>query len=386
MFHQMRYNFQLVLFLLLCLLFQNLLSFRWRAQFRAPISNVAFKRTIVRFTNLSAKKKSNRLISEDLLASIDLFDDDDTHTEVKSPPAPKNDKLLRKITDNVEINGEVVHQHQRKETLVNVEILNSCEKPLADQYQTAKEAAPHNDTVQDDVTPKAPGRSFSTRSSSNIRLSDNAQQDYVMMGLNKVQVVFGDNVVLRDASFSACTGERVGLVGPNGGGKVRQHNDAVSLRVLNTSLLLLWQSTLLKVLSGEIAPSYGEVLKSAKSLRVAYLRQEFADELDPLNTLQSELRRAFTDELAVLQEIAECEEQVQHTVHDPRRMEQVLDRLHALREQAIAQGCYALDAKVLRIMHLTGFSAEEDSEKLVRDFSGGWKMRVGLAKILLREP
>jgi ATP-binding cassette subfamily F protein 3 len=66
-------------------------------------------------------------------------------------------------------------------------------------------------------------------------------------------------------------------------------------------------------------------------------------------------------------------------------MEVVLNRLQDLQERALSRGVYALDSKVDKIMDATGFSVE-DGKALVKSFSGGWKMRIGLAKILLKEP
>jgi ATPase subunit of ABC transporter with duplicated ATPase domains len=58
------------------------------------------------------------------------------------------------------------------------------------------------------------------RPPSRIKFAESSQPDYVMMGLEKVSLVYGDAEIIKDATFSVATGERVGLVGPNGGGKV----------------------------------------------------------------------------------------------------------------------------------------------------------------------
>jgi ABC-type molybdenum transport system ATPase subunit/photorepair protein PhrA len=72
------------------------------------------------------------------------------------------------------------------------------------------------------LTPKEEKKN-SNRLSSNIRHTERAQPSFVTMGLHDVEMVFGDETVLRNASFTVTgtTGERVGLVGPNGGGKVQ---------------------------------------------------------------------------------------------------------------------------------------------------------------------
>ena len=184
-----------------------------------------------------------------------------------------------------------------------------------------------------------------------------------MMGLDKVGLVYGNEVVLKDASFSVSTGERVGLVGPNGSGKTTQ----------------------LKILAGILEPTTGEIIKSSRNLRVAFLRQEFIDELQPDNTLRQELYTSFEEEIQLLKSIEQCESEVALYVDDPTKMEEVLDRLQKLQDKAISKGVYALDAKVDKIMDTVGFGTA-DASMPVRSFSGGWKMRIGLAKILLKDP
>ena len=63
------------------------------------------------------------------------------------------------------------------------------------------------------------------RPPSRIRFAESAQPDYVMMALEGVGLMYGNQVVLKDATFSVTTGERIGLVGPNGGGKVTRNSN-----------------------------------------------------------------------------------------------------------------------------------------------------------------
>ena len=96
--------------------------------------------------------------------------------------------------------------------------------------------------------------------------------------LDKIHVIFRNQEVIKDASWGVQTGERVGLVGPNGGGKTTQ----------------------LKVLAGELDPTSGEVLKSSKNVKIAFLKQEFTDELDLDRTLKEEMLSVFGEEQEVL--------------------------------------------------------------------------------------
>jgi ATPase subunit of ABC transporter with duplicated ATPase domains len=159
------------------------------------------------------------------------------------------------------------------------------------------------------------------------------------------------------------TGDRVGLVGPNGSGKTTQ----------------------LKVLAGEIEPSFGDVVKSSRSMRIAYLKQEFTDELTLTNTLRQELLTTFATEMKILDGIAAMETELEQAASDPALLEEKLNKLSDLQEEANVKGVYSIDSRVEKIMDQCGFGGG-DGDSLVSSFSGGWKMRIGIAKILLQEP
>ena len=141
----------------------------------------------------------------------------------------------------------------------------------------------------------------------------------------------------------------------------------------------------MKILNGDIEFTTGEIVKSSPNLRVAFLRQEFVDQLNMSRTLREELLASFTEEQQLLKDIEACEREVERTVDDPQQMESVLNKLQSLQDTAISKGAYSLDSKVDNILDQTGF-AIEDGAALVSSFSGGWKMRIGLAKILLLDP
>jgi ATP-binding cassette, subfamily F, member 3 len=344
---------------------------------------------------LYAKKKASKLVSDDFLATLESeeqsdisesesgiinLDDDikskkskdkNAKKDMKPETATSSNKINEKSSDNTNSEGSSFKSSKKDKKLeklgISLDGLNldddiDTETTDSKKYTAVKESTLVAVTADEPVV-VAEQKQRRERASSRIRFAESSQPDFVMMALENVGLVMGNNVVLKNASLSVCTGERVGLVGPNGGGKTTQ----------------------LRILAGEIDPSTGEVVKSSRNMRIAFLRQEFIDELDVKRTLKEELRTAFVEEKKILEEISELEEEVTRTTDDPARMEEVLNKLANLQEQAITRGAYALDSKVEKIMDSVGFSTSDHSS-LVGTFSGGWKMRIGLAKILLQEP
>lgn len=307
---------------------------------------------------LFAKKKLSKLLSEDFLATvfddIDNADDDSSNDSGSTKVKSKKNKSKDKKKDTISIEEPVVEENK-----IEIEAETENEQVFALQPDDEDEPAPVIDpnglTLEQKMRKEKPP--------ARVRFAESSQPDYVMMGLDHVGLVFGNNVILKDASFSFTTGDRIGLVGPNGGGKTTQ----------------------LKILAGDLEPTTGEIIKSSRNLRVAFLRQEFIDELVLDRPLRDELYSAFTEEQELLRDIASCEEEVGRTTDDPDKMEEVLNRLQKLQDKAISKGVYALDSKVDRVMDSMGFSSA-DASALVKSFSGGWKMRIGLAKILLKDP
>jgi hypothetical protein len=167
---------------------------------------------------------------------------------------------------------------------------------ISDKSNYGDDNDDNNDDINDD-TPvvvrnpdglTAEQRIRKEKGSSRVRFAESSQPDFVMMELDKVGIVFGDDIIIKEASFSVKTGERLGLVGPNGGGK----------------------TSLLKTLAGVTEPTTGDVVKSSRNLRIAFLRQEFIDELVPTRSLKEELFSSFEEEQAILRDIAQCEAEV----------------------------------------------------------------------------
>jgi len=323
-------------------------------------------------------KKKNKLgISDDLLANLSTLDDDGSAET--TPEIPKvndnnddnnnddsNNKKKKKDKKNKgnAFNVDTVEQDEDSITAAKepVEAAETTSKELVVEAAAAA-AEQEDEVVRDPNAETMEQKARREKPAARVRFAESSQPDYVMMGLEKVGLMYGNDVVLKDASFSVTTGERVGLVGPNGGGK----------------------TTSLKILSGDIDATYGEVIKSSKNLRVAFLRQEFIDELEMERSLRDELFTSFIEEQALLKEIEETEAAIAKTTDNPDEMDKVLNKLQELQDRALSRGVYSLEAKVDKVMQSMGFDTEDGSSK-VGSFSGGWKMRIGLAKILLKDP
>ncbi len=177
-----------------------------------------------------------------------------------------------------------------------------------------------------------------------------------MIALNKLNKRHGNQVLFVDASMQLDAGEKVGLVGPNGAGK----------------------STIFRLISGEELPDEGTVSRP-KRITVGHFRQE-----------QGEMQgRSVLDEaIAGCGQIGELHheiEQLQLDMGDPDKqdeMDAVLERFGVVQEQYEALGGYDLEARAREILSGLGF-ADEQVEGDVGGLSGGWKMRVGMAKVLL---
>ena len=197
-----------------------------------------------------------------------------------------------------------------------------------------------------------------------IRVMESAQPGYTSLRLEGVGITFRDQQVLKDVTWGVTTGDRIGLVGANGAGKTTQ----------------------LRIMAGELEPTTGDVVKSSQDLRVSMLRQEFVDELVQTRTLKEEFMSVFVEENAILQSLRAAEVELESLgPENADRMQDILDEMQQLQNKAENKGVYALESKCKKIMDLMGFT-DDEGEDLVASFSGGWKMRIGLGKVLLQDP
>jgi len=197
-----------------------------------------------------------------------------------------------------------------------------------------------------------------------IRVMESAQPGFVSLRMENVGITFRNQEVLKDVSWGVQSGERIGLVGKNGAGKTTQ----------------------LRIMAGELEPTTGDVVKSSGDLRTAMLRQEFVDELVKERTLKEEFMSVFAEENKIVQDLKEAENHLETMVGaDPEVIQEILDRMQELQERAEDKDVYVLESQVKKTMDLMGFN-DDEADDLVASFSGGWKMRIGLGKVLLKDP
>jgi ATP-binding cassette, subfamily F, member 3 len=181
-----------------------------------------------------------------------------------------------------------------------------------------------------------------------------------LIQLSTLTKAFGDRVLLESVSWQIVDGERVGLAGPNGAGK----------------------TTLLKMLAGLDEPDAGSIIKPS-GLTVGYLPQDGLSHTG--HTLGEEASLAFKPLLDMRDEIASLEERLGDDTVPEGEHETMLARYADLQESFRREEGYSIDLKVTTVLRGLGF-APEDMDKPTETFSGGWQMRIALAKLLLTRP
>jgi ATP-binding cassette subfamily F protein 3 len=178
----------------------------------------------------------------------------------------------------------------------------------------------------------------------------------MLIGLQNVTFEFGARVIVRNATWHLNPGERIGLIGYNGTGK----------------------STLLKVLVGQFSPSVGTVEKSRDST-IGYLHQDLLS-FDTNSSITDVAMEAFEKVMALQKEQHELEK-ILETKEDEKLLNRYMDVLH---EIELLDG-FDIKYKAEEVLHGLGFS-DDQLEKPYKQFSGGWRMRVLLAKMILQNP
>ena len=180
-----------------------------------------------------------------------------------------------------------------------------------------------------------------------------------MIAFNSVSKQYGRQLLFVEASFQLNPGEKVGLVGPNGSGK----------------------TTLFRMITGEENPDEGDISVPRRTT-VGYFRQD-VEEMSGRSVLDEAI--AGSGRVGSLHHELEA---LQHAMADPARageMDRILARFGEVQEAYDHLGGYALEAQAREVLHGLGF----DDERIDGDvgaLSGGWKMRVAMARVLLGNP
>src|ERR1700753_1832685 len=180
-----------------------------------------------------------------------------------------------------------------------------------------------------------------------------------MITFSNIQKQYGKQLVFVDANFQLNPGEKVGLTGPNGAGK----------------------TTLFRMIVGDEGPDEGEVTVPRK-LTIGYFSQD-VEEMKGRTVLDEAI--AGSGRVGDLHHELEA---LQHAMEDPAQadeMDSILARFGDVQEEYDHLGGYALEAQAREVLHGLGFEdAQIDGD--VGALSGGWKMRVALARVLLGRP
>jgi ATP-binding cassette subfamily F protein 3 len=181
-----------------------------------------------------------------------------------------------------------------------------------------------------------------------------------LLSLDHISIQFGGRVLFRDLSCVVSPHDRIGLVGANGTGK----------------------TTLLKIICSQVTPDSG-TLSRAKYVTVGYLPQEGVAAAG--KTLHEEAESAFEDVLEVQRELEEAQANIGSLDPGGPDYNETLEILGELQHKLEDLDAFRMRSKVERVLMGLGF-AMEDFERRTEEFSGGWQMRIELAKLLLRQP
>jgi len=186
-------------------------------------------------------------------------------------------------------------------------------------------------------------------------------QKIIMISVDGLAVTFSGTTLFKDINFVVNEKDRIALMGKNGAGK----------------------STLLKILAGVQTPSAGKV-SAPKDAVIAYLPQHLM--VDNSRNLFEEASQAFAEVLEMQTKLEELNEQLTiRTDYESEEYSKIIEEVSDLSEKLYSQGEINFDAEVEKILLGLGF-LREDFSRSTSEFSGGWRMRIELAKLLLKKP
>ena len=180
-----------------------------------------------------------------------------------------------------------------------------------------------------------------------------------MLNIHNLSISFQGEYLFEDITFKLGNGDRVGLIGKNGAGK----------------------STMLKILAKELEPDSGQIAGD-KELKIGFLKQDIDFVLG--RTVLEESYQAFTEIKALEAKLESINSQlVERTDYESEAYHDLMVEVNDTQHQYEIIGGYNYQGETEKILQGLGFK-REDFEKLTDTFSGGWRMRIELAKLLLQ--
>ena len=182
-----------------------------------------------------------------------------------------------------------------------------------------------------------------------------------MISIDKINLSFGGFELFKEISFLVNPKDRIGLIGKNGAGK----------------------STLLKILTGTETPTAG-VVAVPKETSIGYLPQQM--KVSDTRTLKDEVTQAFEEILTIEKKIARLNQEIAESedYHSDEYLKK-LDQVTEFNERYQLMGGDNYEAELEQTLMGLGFE-RSDFDRMTSEFSGGWRMRVELAKLLLKKP
>lgn len=182
-----------------------------------------------------------------------------------------------------------------------------------------------------------------------------------MISINGLGVEFGGTTLFKDIAFVVNEKDRIALMGKNGAGK----------------------STLLKIVAGVSKPSHGHISAPSDAV-IAYLPQHLMT--DDERTVFEEASQAFSEALSMQSTLDDLNHQLTvRTDYESPEFYDIIEKVSTISEKLYGLGDINFDAEVEKILLGLGFQ-REDFSRPTSEFSGGWRMRIELAKILLKNP
>ena len=180
-----------------------------------------------------------------------------------------------------------------------------------------------------------------------------------MLNIHDLSISFQGEYLFESIAFKLSAGDRVGLIGKNGAGK----------------------STMLKILAKELEPDTGQIA-SDKSLKIGFLKQDI--DFDYGKTVLEESYEAFTEIKALENKLNDINHQLaERTDYESEAYHQLMVDINEVQHQYEVLGGYNYQGDTEKVLQGLGFS-RKDFNKLTDTFSGGWRMRIELAKLLLQ--